>query len=95
MRQTSNFPVRSTALGVSPKSSERSTGTNSFAAATLLGVAWLALFALFYSIGEEVGAWPSLPLGGLVDLDLVVGFLAGAAVLVVLLASGRTLRTES
>jgi hypothetical protein len=62
---------------------------------TSIGLAWLGLFALVYTWGDEVGAWPKLPLGGLRDLDLVVGFLAGMAVLAFLLAPGRNLRTEN
>jgi hypothetical protein len=63
--------------------------------ATAIGVAWLALFALVYTLGDEMGAWPKPSLGALSDLDLVVGLLAGVAVLVALLAPGRKLGTES
>ena len=63
--------------------------------ATAIGLAWLGLFALVYTVGDEVGAWPKPPLGVLRDLDLVVGFLAGMAVLALLLAPGRKLRTEN
>jgi hypothetical protein len=51
-----------------------------------IGLAWLALFSLFYTVGNEVSAWPKLHLGELRDLDLVVGFLSGMAVLFALLA---------
>ena len=62
---------------------------------TSIGLAWLGLFALVYTWGDEVGAWPKLPLGGLRDLDLVLGFLASLAVLALLLAPGRKLRSEN
>jgi hypothetical protein len=63
--------------------------------AASIGLAWLGLFALVYTVGEEVGAWPKPPLGVLRDLDLIVGFLAGMAVLAALLAPGRKLTTEN
>ena len=62
--------------------------------ATAIGLAWLALFSLVYTVGEEIGAWPKPPLGALRDLDLIVGFLAGLGALGVFLAPGRKLRTE-
>lgn len=61
---------------------------------TVIGLAWLGLFSLFYSVGEEMGAWPKPSLGALRDLDLVFGFLAAAAVLVALLLPVRA-RAES
>ena len=65
--------------------------------ATAMGLVWLGLFSLFYSFGEEMGAWPTWNTGGLSGLDLVVGFLAIVAVLVALLASRASgeLRTDS
>jgi hypothetical protein len=57
--------------------------------ATEVGLVWLALFALVYVLGHEVGAWPKPPLGALRDLELYVGFLAGAAVFSLLLSRGR------
>lgn len=56
---------------------------------SVIGLAWLGLFSLFYSVGEEMGAWPKWPLGELSDLDLVFGFLAAAAVLVAFLVPVR------
>lgn len=53
------------------------------------GLVWLAVFALLYTVGVEIGAWPDVSPGRLRDLDLVVGFFAGAAVLLALLAPGR------
>lgn len=61
---------------------------------TSIGLAWLGLFALVYTWGDEVGAWPKLPLGALRDFDLIVGFLAAIAVLVTLLAPNRTPRAD-
>jgi hypothetical protein len=63
--------------------------------ATAIGLAWLGLFALVYTVGEEIGAWPKPPLGALRDLDLIIGFLASLAVLALFLAPGRKLRTEN
>jgi hypothetical protein len=67
--------------------------TSSLLRATAIGLVWLALFALVYTLGDEMGAWPKLPLGAL--RDLIVGLLAGVAVLVALLAPGRELTTEN
>ncbi len=53
------------------------------------GLLWLAVFSLLYTIGVENGAWSELSPGRLRNLDLLVGFFAGAAVLLVLLAPGR------
>ncbi|HEV8610377.1 MAG TPA: hypothetical protein VGS98_09975 [Thermoanaerobaculia bacterium] len=69
--------------------------TSSLLRATAIGLVWLALFALVYTLGDEMGAWPKPPLGALRDLDLIVGLLAGVAVLVALLAPGRELTTEN
>jgi hypothetical protein len=68
---------------------------SSFLRAAAIGLAWLGLFALVFTVGEEVGAWPKPPLGALRDLDLIIGFLASLAVLALLLAPGRKLRTEN
>ncbi|HEY6066227.1 MAG TPA: hypothetical protein VIY96_08735 [Thermoanaerobaculia bacterium] len=57
--------------------------------ATAIGLAWLALFALVDTIGDEMGAWPTLPLGALRDVELVAGFAAGLAVLAALLSRPR------
>lgn len=53
------------------------------------GLLWLAVFSLLYTIGVENGAWSGLSPGRLRDLDLIVGFFAGAAVFLALLARGR------
>lgn len=50
------------------------------ATAALFGVVWLALFSLLYTLGDEIGAWPSLPPGSFKNVDLVAGF-AGAVAL--------------
>jgi hypothetical protein len=63
--------------------------------ATAIGLAWLAVFAFLYTIGEETGAWPRVALGRLRDLDLVVGLLVGAAVLFALLSGKRDPKAES
>jgi hypothetical protein len=44
------------------------------------GLLWLALFSLFYTVGDEIGAWPKLPPGIFQNVDLVAG-LAGAVTL--------------
>ena len=49
------------------------------------GLLWLALFSLVYTIGDETGVWPKFPAGTFQGLDSIVGFAAGAAVLVALL----------
>ena len=48
------------------------------------GLLWLAVFSALYTAGDEIGGWPKLPPGAFRDLDLVVGFLAGVAVLLLL-----------
>lgn len=45
------------------------------------GLIWLALFAILYTIGDAVGAWPKLPPGAFRDLDLWIGMAAGLALL--------------
>lgn len=50
-----------------------------------LGLLWLAIFSLLYTLGVESGAWSSLPLGRIRDLELFVGFTAGVLVLGALL----------
>lgn len=53
--------------------------------AALAGLAWLAVFALLYTLGEGIGAWPKLPPGAFQDVDLVAGFVAGLGLLAYLL----------
>jgi hypothetical protein len=48
------------------------------------GLLWLAAFSALYTAGDEVGAWPELPPAAFRDVDLVVGVLAGIAVLLLL-----------
>lgn len=55
------------------------------AAPALAALAWLAVFSLLYTLGEEVGAWPKLPPGAFVNLDLYAGLIAGLVLAVVLL----------
>jgi hypothetical protein len=52
-------------------------------------VLWLAVFSALYSAGEQFGIWPELPPGALRDLDLVVGAIVVAALVVALLLSRR------
>ena len=59
------------------------------------GLLWLALFSLLYTAGDEVGAWPEFPAGAFRNLDLVVGFLAGVALLFALGIGSRRRRAES
>ena len=54
-----------------------------------LGLLWLALFSLLYTVGEESGAWPAIALGRIRDLELFVGFLTVSGVLVALLRNRR------
>ena len=58
------------------------------------GLLWLAAFSALYTAGDEIGAWPELPPGAFRDVDLVVGFLAVIAVLVLLASPKRSLRTD-
>lgn len=54
-----------------------------------LGLLWLAIFSLLYTLGDESGAWPAIPVGGFRDLELFVGFAGGVLVLVALLRRPR------
>jgi hypothetical protein len=45
------------------------------------GLVWLAIFSALYTAGDVIGAWPELPEGAFLNLDLVVGLLAGIVVL--------------
>ena len=62
--------------------------------ATAVGLAWVGLYSLVYSVGDAIGAWPTWPLGGLRDLELATGFLAVIAVLLGLLVSNRAPRAD-
>jgi len=62
--------------------------------ATAVGLAWVGLFSLVYSVGDAIGAWPKWPLSQLRDLDLAAGFLAAIAVLLGLLFSNRAPRAD-
>lgn len=55
------------------------------AAPALAALAWLAAFSVLYTLGDEIGAWPKLPPGAFVNLDLYAGLAAGLALAVVLL----------
>jgi len=46
------------------------------------GLVWVALFSVLYTVGDEVGAWPKLPAGAFLNLDLVAGLAAGVALTV-------------
>lgn len=52
--------------------------------AALAGLAWLALFSLLYTLGDEIGAWPKLPPGAFANVDLAVGIGTGVLLLAVL-----------
>jgi len=62
--------------------------------ATAVGLAWVGLFSLVYSVGDAIGAWPKWFLSQLRDLDLAAGFLAAIAVLLGLLFSNRAPRAD-
>jgi hypothetical protein len=53
------------------------------------GLVWLAIFSALYTAGDVIGAWPELPEGAFLNVDLVVGLLAGVALLVSLGISNR------
>ena len=53
------------------------------------GLLWLALFSALYTAGDEVGAWPKLREGAFLNLDLLVGVVAGIVLLAALLMSPR------
>ncbi len=53
------------------------------------GLVWLALFALVFTIGSVLGAWPVPPEGAFGGTDLVAGLLFGLALLVQLVTGGR------
>jgi hypothetical protein len=55
----------------------------------IIAGAWLALFALLFSVGSALGLWPPPPVGGFRGTDLIAGFVFGALVLV-MLVRGRS-----
>jgi len=57
-----------------------------------LGLLWLAIFSLLYTLGDESGAWRTIPVGGFRDLELFVGFAGGVLALVALLRKPRQSR---
>ena len=59
-------------------------------AAVLVGLLWLALFSLLYSLGDEIGAWPNLAPGSFRDVDLFAGFAGAIALLVALVLPRRS-----
>jgi hypothetical protein len=59
---------------------------------TAIGLAWVGLFSLVYSVGDAIGAWPKWPLGQLRDLELAAGFFSVIAVLLGLLVSNHAPR---
>jgi hypothetical protein len=61
---------------------------------TAIGLAWVGLFSLVYSVGDAIGAWPKWPLGRLRDLELAAGFLTAIAVLFGLLVSSRAPKAD-
>jgi hypothetical protein len=58
----------------------------------IAGLLWLAAFSALYTAGDEFGAWPEFPPGAFRDVDLVAGFLAGIAA-ILLLALPKPRRT--
>jgi hypothetical protein len=59
---------------------------------TFAGAAWLALFAVFFTVGAALGAWPPPPEGFLQGSDLAAGLFFGGALLVTFLAPRRRIR---
>ena len=60
-------------------------GGASVPAIAAVGLTWLASFAILYTAGDAVGAWPRLPPGAFRDVDLWVGMAAALALLAHLL----------
>lgn len=50
---------------------------------------WLALFSVLFTVGDELGAWPTLTPGSFRNLDLVAGLIAGLLLLIVFLTPAR------
>jgi hypothetical protein len=57
--------------------------------AALAGLAWLALFSVLFTVGDELGAWPTLPPGAFRDVDLYTGLLAGLLLFILLVRPFR------
>ena len=53
-------------------------------------VVFLGLFALLYSLGSAVGAWPPPPEGGFHGSDLASGFAFGLVLLAALVVPRRS-----
>ncbi|HLN92695.1 MAG TPA: hypothetical protein VK389_02455 [Thermoanaerobaculia bacterium] len=58
----------------------------------MLGLLWLAIFSLLYTLGDESGAWRTIPVGRFRDLELFVGFAGGVLALVAVLRRSRQSR---
>lgn len=62
----------------------------------LSGAALLALFAVLFTAGSALGAWPSTPVGAFLGWDLRVGLGVGAAWLIALLMRrGRGMSSQA
>jgi hypothetical protein len=59
------------------------------------GLLWLVVFSALYTVGDEVGAWPTLPPGAFRNVELVAGFLAGIVVLFALAFPNRHRRPDN
>jgi len=59
------------------------------------GLVWLALFSLLYTVGDEIGAWPNLPPGIFLNVDLVVGFAGAVTLLAALLIPSPKSKIQS
>jgi hypothetical protein len=54
------------------------------------GAVFLGLFALLYSVGSALGAWPPAPEGGFHGVDLAAGFAFGLILLAALVVPRRS-----
>ncbi len=59
------------------------------------GLVWLAIFSALFTAGDVIGAWPQLPEGAFLNVDLIVGFLAGIVLLLSLALSNRRLTPDT
>jgi len=57
--------------------------------AAVAGLVWLALFSFVFTLGGEIGVWPTLPAGAFSNVDLVAGFAGGVLLLAILLWPAR------
>ena len=61
----------------------------------IAGLAWLAAFSILFTLGDEIGAWPTVATAAFRNVDLAAGMAAGAWLLAFLLLPPRRETAEA